>query len=127
MNCACIDVEIDGDPVMILGDRCHFASREHVCDECGRTIAAGELYRCEVFVCQGDFGKHKTCPDCQSIRQEMFCGSFYYGCIIPEVREYIGDIRGDLSENCLAALTPGARAMVCEMIEAVWQELEEQG
>jgi len=125
MGCACIDIGgLDGDPARVLKDIFSIARKEHKCDECRRTIKIGEEYRYETFVCQGNFEVHKTCKDCNSIRKEMFCDTFYYGCILDEVQEYVQDVKGDVGEDCLVELTVEARAMLCEMIENVWRDDE---
>lgn len=125
MNCACIDVDIDGDGVELLRDKLLVSwTKKKVCGECRRLIFIGEKYRFEVFQGEGKFDYHITCADCNSLRENMFCGSFYYGGIIGEIECYVSDADGDMPESCLAALTPGARARVCELIERVWSELD---
>ena len=123
MECACIENDFDGPYVEILTDKIRRARKCHTCNECRREISPGEHYRYESYADDGRVDHHKTCADCNSIRIEMFCGSFCYGDILSEVREYVSDANGDIPEDCLVALTPNARGRICEMIEEVWEGL----
>lgn len=38
------------------------------------------------------------------------------------IREHVHDCSGEISESVLSALTPAARAMICAMIEEVWED-----
>lgn len=125
MECACIvDADIDGAPPEFLNEECPVAQKEHKCTECGRIIHVGEEYLQETGRWGGRIATYKTCTDCSSIRRELVC-NFWYGMILEDLRETIRDCGGDVSEDCLAPLTPRARAMVCEMIEEAWEGMEE--
>ena len=121
MECAAASVYVD-DYCTTLRESQPTARKQHKCGECRRTIEAGEKYNREVSLYDGDISTYKTCLDCMSIRREFFRGGFYYEFIIDALDEHINDSGGDISESCLASLTPGARAMVCAMIEECWHD-----
>lgn len=96
------------------------ARKSHKCCECGRDITCGEIYERYVIFYDGSFSAFKTCPDCLSIRDVLFC-SWSFGDIWQELQEQITNgIR--LSETCIAILTKPARDRVCDMIEESWDE-----
>jgi len=39
-----------------------------------------------------------------------------------DLTEYIQEAQGQIPEDCILSLTPGAQATVFEKIEAVWEE-----
>lgn len=125
-ECACVYVDTDS------GERCDFhaeemrmARKQHRCDECRRTIEPGERYE----YARGRWGKEfeafKTCADCLSIRNTLFCGGWFYGMLLEDLATHVSDMGGEISETCLATLTPRARGMVCEMIEGIWEDAED--
>jgi len=121
MECATVSVDVD-DYCKRLKEEQPTARKQHKCGECRRVIEIGEKYNIEVTASDGGIKQYKTCLDCISIRREFFKGGFYYEGIIDALDEHVNDSGGDISESCLALLTPGARAMVCEMIEECWHD-----
>jgi len=124
MECATVSVYVD-DYCRTLREEQPTARKQHKCNECRRTIEAGEKYNREVSLYDGDISTYKTCLDCMSIRREFFSGGFYYGDTKWMLRDHINEIYGDVSESCLASLTPGARGMVCEMVEDCWEDIDD--
>lgn len=122
MECACIDVDVD-ESVREIIDKIVVARKNHECDECHRIIDYKTKYRLEVFEYYG-VGRHKTCLICNSVRTEMFC-SFIYGQIWERLYDEIDATDGDLPQSHIAALIPGARAKVCDVIEEYWRNHEE--
>ena len=122
MDCSCM---IDGYDVWESGAEGYSATQPtarkvHSCYECGREIAPGENY--ERYVAFGDdsASTFKTCLDCLSVRDLLFC-TWVFGEIWQELQEQIiNGIR--FSETCIAMLTKPARDKVCDMIEESWDE-----
>jgi len=102
------------------------ARKEHKCAECGRTISPGEKYEYVTGRWNDYFQVYKTCADCLSIRDTLFC-NFYFGCIYEELRAEIDNTNGGnhIAEN-LSGLTPAARTKVSEMLEEHWAEMSEE-
>ena len=123
-SCSCIYECVD-DPIELISDTKRKARKIHVCGECGRDILLGEVYEYHVGKSDGILETHKTCADCLSIRTEFFCDGWLYGMIRERLAEHIGEEDGDIASDCLLRLTPKARADVCELIERVWEESDE--
>jgi len=125
MECATVYCDVE-DYCTMLREEQPVARKQHKCNECKRVIDVGEKYNLEVTVYDGEISKHKTCLDCLSIRREFFKDGFYYGETKWMLEEHVNDSGGDISESCIEALTPGARAMVCAMIEDCWEDLDDE-
>ena len=96
------------------------ARKTHTCYECSRKIEPGEKYERFVSFGDGSASTYKTCLDCLSVRDILFC-RWIFGEIWQELQEQI--INGTkLSETCIAMLTKTARNRVCDMIEESWDE-----
>jgi len=98
------------------------ARKWHTCCECGRIIISGERYEYVVGLWDNQFSIYKTCLDCLSIRDEFFCEGWFYSSMKEYLYEHIREMRGQISEDCLSVLTPGGRAIVCDMIENEWKD-----
>ena len=124
MTCQ-VEVDVDGgDMGEFVSQSMPVACKAHKCCECGRVINPGEKYERVSGKWLGDFEVYKTCLDCLSIRDTLFC-NFYYGCIFDELQEQISYSGGDRIAENLSGLTPAARARVCEMLEKHWAETSE--
>ncbi len=122
MECACIDMEVDYcDAVEPIDDRVVVARKEHVCHECRQFIKPGTKYRNEVFKFEGAIERHKTCMDCLSVRQNVFC-NFYYGRLWDDLKDELHQSGGQIAESCISVLTPRARQWVCALIEKQWRD-----
>jgi len=110
-----------------------------VCAECARDILAGESYDLRVYVddrSRYDLEKHeyvahrcvvrhKTCLDCASVREALFC-TWHHGMLWEELDEEINSSGGTLfSSSCMRLLTPRARDLVCDSIQEYWESEEE--
>ena len=120
MECACTVGDGVDDKVDLLNGRFIKARKEHTCLECYRIIHKGEEYFREVWVYDGDMSTHKTCEDCYSLRQVFFSNGWYYGQLIEDMSDFVGDCGGEVSIPCMLQLTARARGMVCDMIEDTW-------
>ena len=135
MECSCVYVNHESSIFAMWSADLGFipAKRVVYCDECGAAIAPGELH--EKYCVQwehhqhflrhagveGEYRSYRTCPDCHSIRKEFFCDGWIWTQIIDDLWDHIVSIDGELSETCLIELTPGGRAMVCDLIEDMWR------
>lgn len=124
MDCATVFCDIDDRAIMLSVTRPK-ARKQHKCTECKRIIAKGEQYLCEKTLYVGTIETWKTCQDCESIRDNLFSGGYYYGEIIYMLNEHIHECDGDISESIISKLTAGAMVKVCTIIEEVWENLEE--
>lgn len=124
MDCATIYCDPD-DICTVLSRETLVARKEHKCDECRRKINPREQYLREVTLFDGKVETWKTCADCQSIRDNFFRDGFFYGETKSMLHDYVRDGNGDVPESCLAALTDGARSMVCQMIEEEWEDADD--
>jgi len=116
MECACVNVDVD-DYADLISDTTPTARKVFKCHECKEGITPGQQYRREVTVYDGRLETNRTCLDCISIRNAFFCGGWYWGDILDSLKEAIWDSDGQISESCIASLTPGARERVCRMID----------
>lgn len=94
------------------------------CGECRRLIFPGETYERVSGKWDGEFVTEKTCSDCLSIRSELF-QTYFYGGIKEGLHEMISEADGDVNQACIARMTPAGRAMVCQMIEDYWADIED--
>jgi len=84
------------------------ARKEHRCNECRRTIRAGERYHNETFLDDNrNIKNHKTCPHCMVARGWLWdeCGGWLYGGVREDVLDHWID-KGDIR---LARLIVGMR------------------
>lgn len=125
MECACINVYDHGDACDEHTAKKVRARKEFKCGECPGQIMPGETYELVRMLFGEQWETHRTCPDCLSIRDAFFCGSYLYGEIRDYMREHIRDVCGELSETKISELTASARAWVCEEIEESWSDDEE--
>jgi len=124
MKCACINVEVeDGTTFERIENR--VAKKQHRCCECRRTIEIGEQYENFAGKWDAEFWCFKTCSDCLSIRKSFFCNGHEFHSILSRLTSHIEDMNAEISSDCLVLLTPNARALVCEMIEVAWKQMEE--
>ena len=125
MECSTVYCECD-DYCTCLSSTRPKARKEHKCNECKRIIPIGDKYLREVTLYDGEVEAWKTCKDCESIRDNFFTGGYYYGEILYTLREHIYESYGDVSESCIADLTPGAQEIVCNIIEDYWGDNDDE-
>jgi len=116
LSCSCInhsgDMEWDDEPIV----RIRTSKRNFACFECNKIIRAGEKYEYFYGLLDGTKMFARTCQDCLSIIENLFC-DYTFGHVIEDLQDHIIDVNGDISETAISKLTPAARAIVCEMIE----------
>lgn len=121
-SCSCIYQAYDGPQATLHHVTTPLAKKPHECCECGRQIAPGEQYERVVGVWEGEFRTYKTCPDCLSIRNEMFCDGWSYGMVWEDLWEHLRETDGRLSDECMLNFTKAARDKVCELIQEMWDD-----
>lgn len=124
MECACVAVDVDHFPEFFEANT-RTAVKKHKCSECRRIIEAGERYEHVAGKWEGCFETFKMCSDCLSIRSSFFCEGYSFGGMLEELGEHIDCMNGEISGDCIKPLTPRARAIVCDMIERVWENFED--
>ena len=119
MGCSCVYVDTD-EALSFYTETSPTARKQHKCCECHRVINPKEKYEKIAGMWDGRFDTYKTCSDCTEIRNAFFCNGWIFEHVFEDLKYYIEDVAGEVSESCLADLTPGARSIVCEMIELCW-------
>jgi hypothetical protein len=125
-NCGCVFADTDGASGVILTQMLRRARVPHTCVECRRLIRAGEQYEYVAGKWDDGLVSYYTCVDCVSVRDTFFCYGYNYGCVWDDIREHIGAVDGNISSDCLLALTPAARDDIFELIESVWAGINER-
>jgi hypothetical protein len=124
-ECGCIYVDPDH-RTEDLQWKIVVARKRHSCDECGEAIEPGVKYERYVGIDDGKLFTHKTCGGCLSIRDAMFCSGWCWGMVIEATENYVFDVRGEISSDCLLSLTPAARLRIIGIIDQLWNELDEE-
>lgn len=129
MKCSCVEVDVFSEylPKCRATHEEKNAKKSIRCCECGKRIPIGEIFRCEKTMWESKYKDEgmqevvfNTCKTCMSIRDNFFCEGWYYERVYDFLRHHIIEMKGEISEDCLASLIPEARAVVCEMIEKFW-------
>jgi len=119
MKCSCqIETDHDEESEMIFEKTLTVCKNQQRCCECGIGLLPGTSYRKEIARYDYEAHTYRTCLDCISIRDNLFCGWTWTN-LLDDLRGEIEWNRG-ISESCMAALTVNARARTCEMIEEHW-------
>jgi len=127
MECACmIDYDIDSYCMPVRSRAVMVRARKELgCVECARPIGVGEMYEHLFSVWQQgwqiDRDITRTCMNCLSVRKALFCGSWIISAIWEEVWNMIVDTEGQVSSECVLALTPHAREQMLDMIDEYWE------
>ena len=100
------------------------AKKEHRCGECSEVISPGDKYEYVAGKCEGDFFTAKTCEPCVQIRNAFFC-TWMYGRVMEAFEEYLREVDGRVSSECILMLGPEAREIAFEMIEEVWADIDD--
>jgi hypothetical protein len=118
-DCACVWVP-DYDPAEIYWRKIRTARKPKNCEECRREIAPGERYEHVQMRYEDDWSSFATCLDCVSIRESFFCDGWLHGSMLDDLAEHLYNVNGEVASKCISPLTPGARDLVCDMVEDVW-------
>jgi hypothetical protein len=123
MECSCIYVGDSYSGSEFYRSKIVTAKKRHKCCECHKSILPSEKYEYVSQLFEGEFFTHKTCLDCLSVRNEFFCDGWWFEDIWEHLMAHINELRGDISENCIAPLTVPAKNKVCELIEKSWADV----
>ena len=125
MECATVSCDFDG-YALLLKEKWVKARKIHRCTECKELILPGQKYYDEKLLWEGSVEVYKTCAICKDLRDNFFKEGWYYGEILWRLEEHIRESDGDVSESCIAGLSPEARAKVCFIIEDYFSGKEEK-
>lgn len=112
-NCSCLIIIDVADGPEFYFQKIHKACKEYICCECGDKILQGQKYERVFGKWDGGIGEFKTCKDCLSIRDNLFCG-YCHGTMwerINEVLEY-----DECLTEIIPKLTEGARFKLEEIL-----------
>jgi hypothetical protein len=79
-------------------------------------------------VIEEESNDYVTCIDCMSMRQGFFCEGWHIGRTWDDLEEHLAEVVrfGDgVSSECMASLTKPARDSVCDMVEEIWRDNED--
>ena len=120
MKCSCqIETDHEEESEMIFEKDLTIFKNQQRCCECGVELNIGDQYRKEIAHHDYEAHTYRTCIDCLSIRDNLFCG-WTWTCLFDDLWEEIEDGE-DIPESCMATLTTPARERVCEIIETFWE------
>jgi hypothetical protein len=120
MSCSCvIDVSHDGSSEDIASSETPVARKEHKCCECHRVIQKGEKYERYASLCEGSWDTYKTCWDCFSVRNALFC-NWYFGRVWEEIWENFAYNSELPSADCMMQMTKAGRDRYCDMLQEYW-------
>lgn len=121
MECSCaISIDHNGGPECCT-EKIRTARKTHVCNECLKDIQPGEQYEYVSGIWDGNPKAYKTCLDCKSVRDTFF-ESWIFTQVWENFQDEFGDTDSVVPESCIAELTAGARARVCDFIESGWED-----
>jgi len=121
MECACIYVDAEHDYSGFQKIRMVTARIYHICDECHCVIEPRTKYELVTGMADGEFFSNKTCPECLSIRNVLFCSGWFWGCVIDDLINFISDTDADFLNDKIFDLTEKARWKLFEYIEDYWK------
>lgn len=136
MNCSCVAIEVE-EGYDDWGEEMRVTGTERRCVECSREIALGEQYEFswgakldyDDNVIAEESEDYTTCVDCASMRRAFFCGGHYVGRIWEDLGEHLAEVvvfGNGVSSECLAQLTKPARDDVCDLVEDIWEDQDEE-
>jgi len=121
MSCAClIEMDHEEDSEIIFEKKLTICKNQQKCCECGISLTAGDQYLKEIAIYDCEVYTYRTCIDCISIRNNIFCGWMWTN-ILQNLQAEI-EWSGGVSESCISVLTLKAKERVCDMIEAYWEK-----
>jgi hypothetical protein len=95
------------------------------CCECGIKMPPGTKHEYFSGRHDGGFLSFRTCMDCLALRIVFFKNGWFYEQIWDDFREFLRD--GNLAtESCISALPPVARGKVCDLIQSMWRDDEDE-
>lgn len=130
MDCTCIDSYYGDDDEWSVepSETYPSAKKRWKCCECGGVIPVGEKYSCVTGRWDGKFVVHRTCIDCRSVTENLFCG-YTFTQVWFDLFYHLSYSEGEIPWEKLSKLTPVAKDKVCDLIEEIWNKEtnDEQG
>lgn len=122
MSCECqIDITGEGDGVLACcNEAIRKARKKYGCYECEAVIEPGDQYECATGVSEREWYTIRTCMDCKSVRDALFC-RFEYGVIWDDIWDTLRSTEGLPAASCMMAMTKTARDKICDLLEEVWE------
>jgi hypothetical protein len=122
MSCNCqINVYNNSCEASGMWDETRVARKEHKCCECNATIKPGQKYEIATCIVDRGWSSYKTCIDCISVRDALFCSWVY-----TELWESVARELNSLpSSECMMQMTKRGRDMVCDLLESSWNDDDE--
>lgn len=101
----------DGDYSEFHSTNTHRANKEHFCDECRRTIFAGETYERTHQKWDGQFFTYKTCEHCVAARSwlSVTCGGWMYYGVLEDLKTHFTEESHLFGNMRLGRLVQGMR------------------
>lgn len=124
-DCSCVYTGDDAENTEAYVSYTRKARKSHRCYECGRPIAKGERYEEVTGVWDGTPNRFRTCADCLSVRDALFCRSWCHGGVWEDLYAHIDYCAGKIDLNKVATIAPIAREKVCAAIERAWERYPE--
>lgn len=83
----------DADPCSFWQDEQRRAKKAHKCDECGREIASGEIYRYCKWIFEREWSTSKMCGHCDVAAKWLLknCGGFLTHGIYEDIQEHVDE------------------------------------
>ena len=120
MNCTCIGTDYDSEGWDFEpSETFPLAKKNWKCGECGRVIPVGEKYSCYSGKWNGKFIVDRTCMDCRSVTEHLFCG-FTFGHIWQDLIDHLRDCGDNIPYSKISKTTPMARSKICDIIQGAW-------
>lgn len=123
-ECSCIVVD-DYDPPDFYQKQVVCARKAHKCCECERQIEPKEQYESATGKWESHLTCFKTCADCLSVRNALFCKGYLHGGMWETVWEHLFDLDGVIESTCLEGMTEAGRLQVIEKIDELWEDDDE--
>lgn len=128
MSCSCVCVDYGGPYAEFYTESMVKAKKKHKCCECGKEIEPGETYEKITGKWDSFIETYRTCKNCLNIKEVFFCEGWLFEGMKEALYEHLQDILyyGEFPGECLVKLESGAREYVCEMIEKIWEDMNEE-
>lgn len=129
MECSCAVPADNNEQPDFCVERDLLKSRKNYqCYECRDRINIGDRYNKITGKWDGTMDTFRTCSDCVSVKNVFYSAGYCFGNIWDDLYDFLrGTVPyNDFSWSCLAELTPKAREKVCEIIEGIWESLDEE-